>query len=69
MPAWLADEMREQLDKVIERDFQTDFRDVLGIPDNSEKVLLERRLREQKALDIHALETKALQDARDVLAE
>jgi hypothetical protein len=63
MPAWLEKEMREVLDAKIEEDINIDFIDLLGVPDNSQKVMLERRLREQKAMDLHALETKALQEA------
>ena len=43
--------------------------DAMGIPDNSEKVMLERRLREQKALDLAALESKALEDAHKKYSE
>ena len=69
MPQWLQDEFRQAIDDKVNECKNINWLDAMGIPDNSEQVMLERRLREQKALDLAALESKALADAHAKYSE
>ncbi|OMJ72956.1 hypothetical protein SteCoe_28492 [Stentor coeruleus] len=69
MPQWLQDKFLESMQDMVKNKFFDDLPTAIGIPDNSEIMMKEIQIREQKARDAMILDEKDRIKAKNMIAE
>jgi hypothetical protein len=69
MPDWLRDKFLESMKDLIKNKLVDDLAKVLGIPDNSQKMIRENQIREQRARDDMMLDQKERKEAQNLMSQ